>query len=196
MDNFKCVRNLMWLFAYWLYHCRYDFFFGISRIKLLDHAVHWHTLSVAGSECGLFCNFDGDRMPVPMIKDFSLVSNSIQHTRVFSVTCTGSLTWHPDLSTIDCLLECMPEFTGDAFCDPVNNREMCGWDGGDCCASTVQGGMVEFLMDCTYDCDCLDPRAANRGLITQDVSGNSRKRLTSPRIAKRRRLRLLKHNKH
>lgn len=49
---------------------------------------------------------------------------------------------------------------GDGFCDAVNNRDVCFWDGGDCCESTVQGGFVmPFPEDCTSDCECKDPGA-------------------------------------
>ncbi|XP_053380167.1 pappalysin-1-like [Mercenaria mercenaria] len=48
----------------------------------------------------------------------------------------------------------------DGFCDASNNRDVCDWDGGDCCPSTVQGGMVlPMPEDCTAQCECRDPLA-------------------------------------
>lgn len=51
---------------------------------------------------------------------------------------------------------------GDGWCDFQNNRGYCGWDGGDCCASTAKGGKVKLMFPtlCTsHLCRCLDPYA-------------------------------------
>lgn len=51
---------------------------------------------------------------------------------------------------------------GDGWCDFQNNRGYCGWDGGDCCASTVRGGRVRLMFPslCTsLLCQCIDPFA-------------------------------------
>lgn len=51
---------------------------------------------------------------------------------------------------------------GDGWCDFQNNRGYCGWDAGDCCASTVKGGKVKLMFPslCTsHLCRCLDPYA-------------------------------------
>ena len=49
-----------------------------------------------------------------------------------------------------------PSYLGDGWCDPNNNTQGCGFDGGDCCMSTCDNG--------SYGCgymgfDCLDPAA-------------------------------------
>ena len=44
----------------------------------------------------------------------------------------------------------------DGVCDPDNNNEACGWDGGDCCKCTC-GGSECLSLDGT---ECMDPEAA------------------------------------
>ena len=49
---------------------------------------------------------------------------------------------------------------GDGFCDAANNQEHCDWDGGDCCPSTVEDGVViTFPEHCPVECKCRDPAA-------------------------------------
>lgn len=36
-------------------------------------------------------------------------------------------------------------FMGDNYCDAINNRAFCNYDGGDCCHSTVKTKKVCFL---------------------------------------------------
>ncbi|PKU37770.1 pappalysihypothetical protein [Limosa lapponica baueri] len=54
-----------------------------------------------------------------------------------SVVCTAGLKWYPHPSLIHCVKGCEP-FMGDNYCDSINNRAFCNYDGGDCCASTVK----------------------------------------------------------
>ncbi|XP_052790398.1 pappalysin-1-like isoform X2 [Mya arenaria] len=76
------------------------------------------------------------------------------------VTCTVIQLWEPPLEDIHCVQQCNEFSVGDGFCDGTNNRAACGWDGGDCCPSTVYGGVVyTFPEDCTYPCECKDPLA-------------------------------------
>ena len=37
----------------------------------------------------------------------------------------------------------------DDFCDDINNKEECYYDGGDCCGSSVQNN---FCVDCMCKC--------------------------------------------
>ena len=37
----------------------------------------------------------------------------------------------------------LPNYRGDGNCDDENNNKDCGYDGGDCCAKTVKGGLVK-----------------------------------------------------
>lgn len=41
------------------------------------------------------------------------------------------------LSAFLCFFLVQP-FMGDNYCDSINNRAFCNYDGGDCCASTVK----------------------------------------------------------
>ncbi len=52
-----------------------------------------------------------------------------------------------------------PHFKGDNVCDDGNNNEGCSYDGGDCCADEVEGG-IPSCMFCTT-CLChLDQKHA------------------------------------
>ncbi len=52
----------------------------------------------------------------------------------------------PDLSGCE-----IPNFNGDKYCDDENNNEGCSYDGGDCCADEVEGGIPY----CTFCTTCL-----------------------------------------
>ncbi len=45
----------------------------------------------------------------------------------------------------------LPSFKGDKYCDDENNNKGCSYDGGDCCADEVKGGIPY----CTYCTTCL-----------------------------------------
>lgn len=45
---------------------------------------------------------------------------------------------------------------GDSLCDPENNNEACGWDGGDCCDCTCEGHKCLFTIF-TTGFNCTDP---------------------------------------
>uniref|UniRef100_A0A8C9Z982 Pappalysin 2 n=1 Tax=Sander lucioperca TaxID=283035 RepID=A0A8C9Z982_SANLU len=53
-----------------------------------------------------------------------------------SIVCTGMMKWYPDPQHIHCIQSCEP-FGGDGWCDTINNRAYCQYDGGDCCPSTL-----------------------------------------------------------
>ena len=49
-----------------------------------------------------------------------------------------NLKWHPSIiNDLRCEPKCYESGIGDGFCDCVNNRSHCGFDGGDCCGETV-----------------------------------------------------------
>merc|ERR1712210_166606 len=50
----------------------------------------------------------------------------------------------------------LPQYKGDGNCDDSNNNKGCGYDGGDCCPKTVNGGKVK--KDYCKACKCLDPK--------------------------------------
>ncbi|XP_064470834.1 pappalysin-1-like isoform X2 [Ornithodoros turicata] len=110
--------------------------------------VYWCNDTYVGSTCSVTCTstkqepvFDGHRLRHP-------------------VTCSGSGFWHPDPKSIQCKEVCTTDFIGDTWCDANNNQEHCGWDGGDCCSSTVKGRVVRtFPPNCGDECACKDPEA-------------------------------------
>jgi len=48
------------------------------------------------------------------------------------------------------------KYKGDGNCDDENNNADCEFDGGDCCAKSVEGGQVKT--DYCEKCQCLDPK--------------------------------------
>merc|ERR1711965_972238 len=49
-----------------------------------------------------------------------------------------------------------PSYKGDGNCDDENNNKGCAYDGGDCCAKTVEGGKLK--KDYCTQCKCIDPK--------------------------------------
>ncbi|XP_032421623.1 pappalysin-2 [Xiphophorus hellerii] len=84
----------------------------------------------------------------------------MQPTTVQSIICTGMMKWYPDPENIHCIQSCEP-FGGDGWCDTINNRAYCQYDGGDCCSSTLSTRkVIQFGADCSEDeCTCRDPDA-------------------------------------
>ncbi|NWR75501.1 PAPP2 protein, partial [Centropus unirufus] len=88
------------------------------------------------------------------------MDHRLQPTRVQHIVCTGRLRWYPDPSVIHCIQSCEP-FQADGWCDTINNRAYCQYDGGDCCSSTLSSRkVIPFAADCDQDeCTCRDPEA-------------------------------------
>ncbi|KAM6165289.1 pappalysin-2 [Erethizon dorsatum] len=84
----------------------------------------------------------------------------MEPVKVQSIVCTGRRQWHPDPLLIHCIQSCEP-FQADGWCDTINNRAYCNYDGGDCCSSTLSSKKVTpFAADCDQDeCTCRDPKA-------------------------------------
>uniref|UniRef100_A0A8C7FD39 Pappalysin-1 n=1 Tax=Oncorhynchus kisutch TaxID=8019 RepID=A0A8C7FD39_ONCKI len=81
-----------------------------------------------------------------------------------NVVCTMGLKWYPHPEVLHCIKGCEP-FMGDNYCDSVNNRAFCNYDGGDCCHSTVKTKkVIPFPMSCDIreDCACRDPNAPEK----------------------------------
>ncbi|NXD25922.1 PAPP1 protein, partial [Spelaeornis formosus] len=115
-----------------------------------------------GTECTTSCL---DHSHEPILLRANETVQDIQHwmnpQRVKSVVCTAGLKWYPHPSLIHCVKGCEP-FMGDNYCDSINNRAFCNYDGGDCCASTVKTKKVTpFPMSCDLqgECACRDPNA-------------------------------------
>uniref|UniRef100_A0A3Q3MW81 Pappalysin 2 n=1 Tax=Labrus bergylta TaxID=56723 RepID=A0A3Q3MW81_9LABR len=83
-----------------------------------------------------------------------------QSVQWWTIVCTGMMKWYPDPRHIHCIQSCEP-FGGDGWCDTINNRAYCQYDGGDCCPSTLSTRkVIQFGADCDQDeCTCRDPDA-------------------------------------
>ncbi|XP_020791700.2 pappalysin-2 [Boleophthalmus pectinirostris] len=100
----------------------------------------------------------------PVVLPNGTTADSLQHwmmpTQLQSIVCTGMMKWFPDPQHIHCIQSCEP-FGGDGWCDTINNRAYCQYDGGDCCPSTLSSRkVIQFGADCNQDeCTCRDPDA-------------------------------------
>ena len=56
---------------------------------------------------------------------------------------------------------CNENYLGDSWCDESNNTEVCGWDNGDCCASTCVDSSITCGLNSPYA--CLNPQACENG---------------------------------
>lgn len=104
-------------------------------------------------------------------------ADTVEHwmlpSKVQSIVCTGMLKWHPNPAQIHCIQSCEP-FGGDGWCDTINNRAYCQYDGGDCCPSTLSSRkVIQFGVDCDHDeCTCRDPEAEeNKGTAKRKEPG-------------------------
>uniref|UniRef100_A0A673IPZ2 Pappalysin-2-like n=1 Tax=Sinocyclocheilus rhinocerous TaxID=307959 RepID=A0A673IPZ2_9TELE len=66
---------------------------------------------------------------------------------LLSIVCTGMLKWHPNPAQIHCIQSCEP-FGGDGWCDTINNRAYCQYDGGDCFRLSLS-----FFVPFSTECD-------------------------------------------
>lgn len=72
-------------------------------------------------------------------------------------------------SSISSCVVANPSFIGDGWCDVgTYNSELCGWDGGDCCAETC----VPSKYSCTNAKVCLDPQVLKGVQITASMGSN------------------------
>ncbi|XP_027632546.1 pappalysin-2 isoform X1 [Tupaia chinensis] len=100
----------------------------------------------------------------PVMLPENVTADSLEHwmepIKVQSIVCTGRRQWHPDPSLVHCIQSCEP-FQADGWCDTINNRAYCHYDGGDCCSSTLSSKkVIPFAADCDLDeCTCRDPKA-------------------------------------
>ncbi|XP_053104585.1 pappalysin-2 isoform X2 [Hemicordylus capensis] len=92
-----------------------------------------------GAVCTPSCDFlilPSDPVMLPENVTADTMDHRLKPTKVQSIVCTGRLEWHPDPKVIHCINSCEP-FEADGWCDTINNRAYCQYDGGDCCSSTV-----------------------------------------------------------
>ncbi|XP_016097486.1 pappalysin-2-like [Sinocyclocheilus grahami] len=113
----------------------------------------------------------------PVVLSNGSSADTVEHwmlpSKVQSIVCTGMLKWHPNPGQIHCIQSCEP-FRGDGWCDTINNRAYCQYDGGDCCPSTLSSRkVIQFGVDCDHDeCTCRDPEAEeNKGTAKRKEPG-------------------------
>ncbi|XP_049490993.1 pappalysin-2 [Panthera uncia] len=100
----------------------------------------------------------------PVVLPENVTADTLEHwmepVKVQSIVCTGKRQWHPPPFLIHCIQSCEP-FQADGWCDTINNRAYCHYDGGDCCSSTLSSKkVIPFAADCDLDeCTCRDPKA-------------------------------------
>lgn len=127
-----------------------------------------------GSECTTSClDHNSESIVLPVNVTVRDIPHWLNPTRVQRVVCTAGLKWYPHPALIHCVKGCEP-FMGDNYCDAINNRAFCNYDGGDCCASTVKTKKVTpFPMSCDLqgDCACRDPQAQEH--TRKDLRGYS-----------------------
>ncbi|XP_060762886.1 pregnancy-associated plasma protein A, pappalysin 1b isoform X4 [Neoarius graeffei] len=124
-----------------------------------------------GEQCELTCRDAGSSvvlLPRNITVEMLVKDHWRNPPRVKSIVCTIVLKWYPNPDILHCIKDCEP-FMGDNYCDAINNRAFCNYDGGDCCHSTVKTKMViPFPMSCDTreDCACRDPNAQenNKGI--------------------------------
>ncbi|XP_077309317.1 pappalysin-2 [Lithobates pipiens] len=133
--------------------------------------------TLIGNNCTASCvNPPND----PVILPDNMTADSVEHwmnpTKAQSIICTGTLKWYPDPAILHCITSCEP-FQADGWCDTINNRAYCQYDGGDCCASTLsshKGQVVTFGAECEEDeCTCRDPEAEENRSQGMDWPGPS-----------------------
>uniref|UniRef100_A0A672G8D1 Pregnancy-associated plasma protein A, pappalysin 1a n=1 Tax=Salarias fasciatus TaxID=181472 RepID=A0A672G8D1_SALFA len=121
-------------------------------------------VTLTGEECELTCregNNDVVILPSNMTVDRVLREHWRNPHKVKNIICTMGLKWYPHPELLHCIKGCEP-FMGDNYCDSVNNRAFCNYDGGDCCQSTVKTKkVIPFPMSCDMrgECSCRDPNA-------------------------------------
>ncbi|XP_072548838.1 pregnancy-associated plasma protein A, pappalysin 1a [Salminus brasiliensis] len=116
-----------------------------------------------GAECEVSCRDNND---VVILPDNMTVSSVLEHhwmnpPKVTHIVCTMGLKWYPHPEVLHCIRGCEP-FQGDNYCDAMNNRAYCNYDGGDCCHSTVKTKKVILFpssCDVHSECACRDPNA-------------------------------------
>ncbi|XP_023666885.1 pappalysin-1-like isoform X2 [Paramormyrops kingsleyae] len=117
-----------------------------------------------GEECELTCKDSNSNVVIlhgNVTTDLIMRQHWTNPPKVKSIVCTMGLRWYPHPEYLHCIKGCEP-FMGDNYCDAINNRAFCNYDGGDCCQSTVKTKkVIPFPMSCDIrdDCACRDPDA-------------------------------------
>ncbi|KAL4219279.1 hypothetical protein ACF0H5_021860 [Mactra antiquata] len=156
-QSVKCTRNGVW-------DSKWDICFSDSKatcpVLASDDIFQFKCdHSNPGGECTVTCT-SKDHIPIQkLVKSWSAVVDK-EFEYINTIVCTVLQKWEPDISSLECVQQCAENSIEDGFCDAKNNRDVCDWDGGDCCPSTVQWGKVlPIPEDCGDECSCKDPLA-------------------------------------
>uniref|UniRef100_A0A671KJD7 Pappalysin-1 n=1 Tax=Sinocyclocheilus anshuiensis TaxID=1608454 RepID=A0A671KJD7_9TELE len=123
-----------------------------------------------GEECELSCrdsNNDVVILPNNMTASSIMRHHWMNPPKVKHIVCTMGLKWYPHPEVLHCIKGCEP-FMGDNYCDAINNRAYCNYDGGDCCHSTVKTKKVKLFCNHKPDCWCLLPPDMSHSWQTDD----------------------------
>ncbi|XP_006634782.2 pappalysin-2 [Lepisosteus oculatus] len=125
----------------------------------------------------------------PVLLSSDVTADTMKHwmlpSKVKSIVCTGLMRWYPDPHLVHCIQSCEP-FQGDGWCDTINNRAYCQYDGGDCCPSTLSSRkVIQFGTDCDQDeCTCRDPNAKENKMENKALGRRARFKNTLEEIWK------------
>ena len=91
-----------------------------------------------------------------MLTTTNIITNN---NKDVSIYCMPDLKWSIlDIeSSLGCEQKCYTKGIGDGYCDCVNNREHCQYDGGDCCLENVV-----FLPISPTTCQCIPKHKRRR----------------------------------
>jgi len=72
------------------------------------------------------------------------------------------------------IIPCSLPNIGDGQCDEINNKEICDWDGGDCCAFTCEANCKkkqESVNPCIYTCGSLSYNCQSTNQCSKCING-------------------------
>merc|ERR1711934_491374 len=125
----KCVDDISTLSKY------------LAQLKLPKTSTCANIYNLIGEKFGFSCK--------QSLK--SLVGQDVSLSDVCCATCMKMKKPTPKPKSCG-----SPEYKGDGNCDDENNNKGCGYDGGDCCVASVEGGKVK--KDYCKACKCIDPK--------------------------------------
>ncbi|KAA0716234.1 Pappalysin-1 [Triplophysa tibetana] len=127
-----------------------------------------------GEECELSCR-DSYNDAVILLSNMT-ASTILDHhwmnpPKVKHIVCTMGLKWYPHPEDLHCIKGCEP-FMGDNYCDAINNRAYCNYDGGDCCHSTVKTKKKEIVKCDVCEVEFVRLKTAERRRLQTDQSSS------------------------
>ena len=146
------------------------------------HFADGYCDDVANTE---ICNWDGGDCCGPnRVIDYCTECQCHQTTTPTTPTSAPTTTTAPTTTaptagptaaqtTTAATITCNAGWTGDNYCDDINNNMECGYDGGDCCGCDVN-------TDYCTDCQCLDPNGSGGGTTCSQTTTTAPTTTTVP----------------